>query len=293
MLATIPNYELYGELLAGRYTDPVHHESIRERSSRHDWTIRLHRHRGLAQIFLFRSPGVHVRLGDIEHTSTQPMILVVPPGVPHGFRFAEDVMGDVLSLRIEALDTALAALIARLGAAGQVLLRSEAMHFDAVAAVIGQLDTVYHSVGADRSDLLAAITQLVLCYLAADLRRTRAPASVAAPMQMTPHERQAERFCQRVETHFDKAWSVADYARDLGLSAPHLTRICRRILGAPPNELVRQRRLLEARRLLEYTRLPIAEVAHRSGFRDAAYFSRSFKAMQGMPPQQFRAKTDR
>lgn len=100
---SIPTYELYGEFLSGNDPDPIHHETIRERSSRYHWTIRLHRHRRLAQIFVFRTSGVSVRLGDVTHNSIEPVLLYIPPGVPHGFRFSEDVAGDVLSLRADEL----------------------------------------------------------------------------------------------------------------------------------------------------------------------------------------------
>ena len=100
---SIPNYELYGDLLSGSYIDTVHHETIKERSSKHHWTIRLHRHRNLAQVFLFRTPGVSFRLSEVTHTSTEPLALFIPPDTVHGFRFPEDVVGDVLSLRTNAL----------------------------------------------------------------------------------------------------------------------------------------------------------------------------------------------
>ncbi|QUJ77250.1 helix-turn-helix transcriptional regulator [Sulfitobacter albidus] len=62
--------------------------------------------------------------------------------------------------------------------------------------------------------------------------------------------------------------------------------------GAAPNALVRQRRLLEAKRLLEYTRLGVAEIAHRSGFRDPSFFSRSFRSAFGLSPKAYRAARD-
>lgn len=96
---TIPSYELYGELLSGRYADPVHHETIRERSSQHDWTIRLHRHRSLTQVFLFHTDKVSFRIEDASRTTTEPHILFIPAGVVHGFHFKDDVEGDVLSFR--------------------------------------------------------------------------------------------------------------------------------------------------------------------------------------------------
>ena len=57
-------------------------------------------------------------------------------------------------------------------------------------------------------------------------------------------------------------------------------------------ELVRRRRMLEAKRLLTYTRLPVLDIAHRAGFGDAAFFSRTFKATFDVTPSEFRKRAD-
>jgi AraC family transcriptional regulator, transcriptional activator of pobA len=286
---SVPNYELYGELLSGGYRDPVHYETIRERSSRHDWTIRPHRHRGLAQIFLFRTSAVSVGLADRTITTTEPLVLFVPPGVVHGFRFDEGVDGSVLSLRIDDLWGGVAAMLdhpalVRAGA----LARSATGSFDHIAALFGQLEQVYHGMTAERAALLDGLTRVILAYLANDLRQDPMMRAFGDRQALTRHEKQADKFCALLEAHYRDALSVRDYARAIGMSAPHLTRVCKAVLGSTPNDLVRQRRLLEAQRLLEYTQLPLSEIAHLSGFNDPAYFSRTFRRAYGVPPKTYR-----
>ena len=74
----VPNYELYGEFLSGAHDELVHFEPLKERSSQIDWTIRLHRHARLVQVFSFQTPGVFVRVGEDTYTTTHPVILLVP-----------------------------------------------------------------------------------------------------------------------------------------------------------------------------------------------------------------------
>jgi AraC family transcriptional activator of pobA len=293
MNRSIPTFELFGELLAGSHTDPIHHETIEERSSKHNWTIRLHRHSRLAQIFIFQTPGVFVRHGDQEYTSTEPMILVVPSGIAPAFRFSEDVVGDVLSLRMDEIGVEAQKKLKPFSTSSSgILSRSNTAHFDHIAELISQLRTTYHAVGPERTALLTSITQLILTYLFAEARAHNAIGNISSPTQLTRHEAQAERFCVLIEGNFDKSWVADNYAKQVGISAPHLTRICKRVLGSSPIDLVRQRRILEAKRLLEYTRLPISEIAHRSGFRDAAFFSRTFKRIVGQAPQAYRLEKD-
>lgn len=291
---SIPNYELYGELLSGSYTDPVHHETIQERSSRHHWTIRLHRHRSLAQVFVFRTPGVSFRIAEVTHTSVEPLALFIPPGIAHGFRFSEDVVGDVLSLRTNEVGPDIAELLDRseMQSSG-ILMRNRCANFDLVADSIAQIGQTYHGMKVERSELLRSLTQLIITCISGDLRRDSTISKATQSIHLTRHEAQAESFCSLVEQSFGENLTVRDYAEKIGVSAPHLTRVCRSILGSSPNELVRRRRLLEAKRLLEYTRLSVSEISDRSGFRDPSFFSRSFSGAFGMSPKNYREDQDR
>lgn len=291
---SIPNYELYGELVSGSYTDPVHHETIQERSSKHHWTIRLHRHRGLAQVFLFRTPGVSFRISEVAHTSTEPLALFIPPGIAHGFRFTEDVVGDVLSLRTNELGSDIAHMLHRPEMqSGGILPSGRCANFDLIETSIAQIGQAYHGMKVERTELLQSLTQLIITCISGDLRRESTISSVTQSIQLTRHESQAESFCSLVEQYFGENLSVSDYAERIGVSAPHLTRVCRSILSSSPNELVRRRRLLEAKRLLEYTRLSISEIAHRSGFREPSFFSRTFSRTFGVSPKSYREDRDR
>ncbi|WP_207101751.1 helix-turn-helix transcriptional regulator, partial [Paracoccus shandongensis] len=48
--------------------------------------------------------------------------------------------------------------------------------------------------------------------------------------------------------------------------------------------------MTEARRLLAFTRLPIAEIGHRLGFDDPPYFSRRFRVATGQSPSEYRGR---
>ena len=207
----IPSYELYGNLLSGSLLDAVHHETIKERSSKHDWTIRLHRHRQLAQIFLFRTAGVSFRLGDMEHTSSEPMILVILPGIPHGFLFSEDVEGDVLSVKLDQVPETVAARLELFGAAtNPVFFERETQNFANVAALIDQISGVYHSVSDSRTELLLTLADLILLYLTADVRRKNTLSQVAVSGPKNRQNQRAEAFCELLEDNFSGSWMVAD-----------------------------------------------------------------------------------
>ena len=99
-----------------------------------------------------------------------------------------------------------------------------------------------------------------------------------------------QRYRALVEQHYLSAASVASLAGTLGVSPDHLSRSCRALTGQPALALLQERRLLEARRLLVYSELPVAEVAARLGFDDAGYFSRFFSRTSGTSPSDYRAR---
>src|SRR5262245_12206724 len=66
--------------------------------------------------------------------------------------------------------------------------------------------------------------------------------------------------------------TLAELARDVGVSARHLRRAMHAALGISPVELAQSRRLAMARQLVADTTLPLTEVAFASGFRSLRRF---------------------
>ncbi|MBJ7445889.1 MAG: AraC family transcriptional regulator, partial [Sphingobium sp.] len=59
-----------------------------------------------------------------------------------------------------------------------------------------------------------------------------------------------------------------------------------------PAQMLDDRALLEARRLLLYSQMSVADIAYAIGFEDPAYFSRFFARHIGQPPRVWRAARD-
>jgi AraC family transcriptional regulator of adaptative response / DNA-3-methyladenine glycosylase II len=83
--------------------------------------------------------------------------------------------------------------------------------------------------------------------------------------------------------------SVAELARDLGVSERHLRRALQREIGASPLELAQTHRLLLAKRLLTDTRLTITRIAYASGFQSLRRFNAAFRAQYRLAPTALRA----
>ncbi|MET0466420.1 MAG: helix-turn-helix domain-containing protein [Chitinophagaceae bacterium] len=97
-------------------------------------------------------------------------------------------------------------------------------------------------------------------------------------------------FTRLVEEHYKEKHTVADYA-DLLLIAPKtLTHRFKRMNLPQPNEVIKNRIILEAKRLLVHTSMTAKEIAYELGYEDPAYFSRQFVVKTGESPSGFRTK---
>jgi len=82
--------------------------------------------------------------------------------------------------------------------------------------------------------------------------------------------------------------TVADLARDLGVSERHLRRAVEHELGVSPLDLAQTHRLLLAKRLLADTSLSVTRVAYASGFQSLRRFNATFHEQYRMAPSAVR-----
>lgn len=91
-----------------------------------------------------------------------------------------------------------------------------------------------------------------------------------------------------VEQHFKTKHTVAEYADLLHKSPKTISNLFTRLGTKTPLQLIQERKMLEARRMLRYTELPVKEIAYELGYEDLQTFSRFFKVQEGVSPSEFR-----
>lgn len=93
-----------------------------------------------------------------------------------------------------------------------------------------------------------------------------------------------------VDTHFKTKRKVKDYAALLYKSPKTLANLFAIYNEKSPQQIIQERIVLEAKRLLQFTKEQAKEIAYELGFEDPAYFSRFFKKMTGITPTAYREK---
>jgi AraC-like DNA-binding protein/mannose-6-phosphate isomerase-like protein (cupin superfamily) len=95
-------------------------------------------------------------------------------------------------------------------------------------------------------------------------------------------------FRKLVEENFMKLKLPKEYAALLYVTPNYLNSLCQDVLGISAGEVIRERVILEAKRLLVNAALSITEIAYRLNFQDNSYFSKFFKKQTGITPEDFR-----
>lgn len=98
----------------------------------------------------------------------------------------------------------------------------------------------------------------------------------------------ARKFSQLVELHYRKHHNVSDYANMLNITPKNLNKKIVSEKQVAPSIIIKQRIILQAKRLLANTTLSIKEIADYLGYEDYSYFVRFFKSQTGLPPLSFR-----
>jgi AraC-like DNA-binding protein len=98
----------------------------------------------------------------------------------------------------------------------------------------------------------------------------------------------SRQFSQLVEVHFTRLHTVAEYAQVLNITPKALSKRISRISKTNPNEIIKERIVLEAKRLLAHTDLSVKEIGYKLEYDDISYFIRMFSGHSGITPQQFR-----
>ena len=91
-----------------------------------------------------------------------------------------------------------------------------------------------------------------------------------------------------IESRFDESITQPDIAKAAGMNHTTLTALMKEELGLTAIEYLMKYRITVAKKQLEFTSVPIKDIASMVGFKTVQHFSRVFKAHTGATPAEFR-----
>ena len=91
-----------------------------------------------------------------------------------------------------------------------------------------------------------------------------------------------------IAEHISEDLQRDDLAKLVFMNSDYLSRLFKKQEGIGLAEYIIQKKLDFAKKLLKSTRLPVVDIAARTGFSYSSYFIRIFKKKEGMTPEQYR-----
>jgi len=257
--------------------------------SQHHNLAAPHRHSFYHMVFFTEGTGKHTI--DFNHFQVRPyQIYFMAPGQVHSWNFEGKVDGYVVNfstgffqsflLRPDYIDS----FSFLTGDTQKSVIDLSHQTKDPIVALFEKLVSQSQSgfgLGADmiRLLLLQVFIQIELGYFSDDKNNFLLQNNVLL-----------RNFRKLIERNFLKLKLPGEYAELLYISPNHLNALCKEHLGMQAGELVRERILLEAKRLLVNMDVSVSEIAYKLNFNDNSYFTKFFKKEVGMTPDAFRKK---
>ncbi|MEU0200968.1 MULTISPECIES: AraC family transcriptional regulator [unclassified Streptomyces] len=238
-------------------------------------------------VMLFGEGPVRHMVDFTEYEARAGDLLWIRPGQVHRFSPTSEYRGTVLTMQPGFLPRATVEATGLYRYDLPPLLRPDEGQRTALRAALGQLRREYE----DTATLPLSLHTAVLRHtLTAFLLRLAHLATSSADAVRRQSDSTFTLFRDAVEKDFATNHSVSAYADALGYSRRTLVRAVRAATGDTPKAFIDKRVVLEAKRLLAHTDLPIGRVGAAVGFPDAANFSKFFHQHTDLTPAAFRAE---
>jgi len=282
----VPTVDFYGDATQWSTSALLHSELLTERSLKHAWRIRPHRHSSIAQLFWLSSGSGTARFDGEPSELAAPCVVIVPELCVHEFEWRRGSTGYAMSIATGLVQE----LRREIGKHGGTFSDPTVVPAgDDAAFVDGLFERIHREYTEDSPMKEIALDSLIRALTVWLARRTAPARKRQEPASRAKHH--YDRFVRLADHHYRSQWTVARYAGEIGITPSHLNAICHELGGKSALRVIHDRVLLAARRELAYTEKSIADVGADLGFSEASYFTRFFKRQMEMTPKEYRRRS--
>lgn len=251
-------------------------------------TDRLHPHsHPFFQVFLMSGTGTLMH-DFIDHEINGHALAFTSPGQIHAIKPGHDMTGMLVSFTQAFFDnntpppSRLLDFPFFFSAGLPPLLRLRPEEYENCNAAFQELYKEFEANLFGARDVVRAFLEVIFTRSARLFLKMHRLENFSRPAQLV------RSFRISVENRFRELTFPADYANLLEVTVNHLNDVVRDQTGQTAGEIIRERRLLDAKRQLLHSELSVSEIAYHLSFADPSYFSRFFKRYVGQSPADFR-----
>lgn len=264
-------------------------ERIAERRHIHGWKVDVHYHEGLSQLFVFDKGLVQGRIDGRDVPIHGPALIWLPAMSTHGFEYQEGMQGSVITVPTSDVARLMQNMTWMEHWINHPrLIEGQAHHNILTEAKLlsEKIELEHRQSHEERNIVLESLFRLLLVCLYRGLRRHSGLKTVVNDRRV----QLMRQFQNLIDQHFNEIRSVAAYADLMSVTPTHLSRSIKTVSGKTAGEIIHARILLEAKRQLMFSDMPIAEIAYAQKFASPSYFSRFFSGQTGESPRTFRER---
>lgn len=248
-----------------------------------------HRHNYFEVLYFNGAGGIH-EIDFQSYSIEKNSIHFVSPGQVHLLRRDPKVTGYVLSFTDDFfLDRASSSMFIEtlpffISPSSISIVRLKDP--EKVIEIIDIIKRIQKEFASDHSDKIQVIASWMSLFLIS-CRRMYLNQVPTGEKQAVKNET-VKKFRKLVEEKFTENKSVSEYAVLLNITPGHLNDTMQKELGKTASELIHDRIILEAKRLLYHSEKSIKEIAATLNYDDPSYFTKFFKTNTDLTPDQFR-----
>jgi len=258
--------------------------NLKQHVRNHHFTNFPHKHDFYLVILFTKGKGKHEV--DFEtYPVAQGALFVLKPGQMHYWELSEDVDGFVFFHSRDFFDRAFISLSVKdfhfyNSYQNPPYFKLKAKQSSKIAPLMTELVSEYKHQFVLKGQKIHSLINLV--YI--ELSRENQPVSNIKNKTYLAKVRQFE---DLIEGNFKTLKFVKDYASKLNITEKHLNRVTQSCLGKTSTQLISERIILEAKRMLIHSPLNVSQIAEELGYFDNSYFVRFFKKNTGVTPLVF------
>jgi AraC family transcriptional activator of pobA len=286
MQTILPVYDIEQFHYLGKTAD-IYVNTWQEHFKQHEFILKPHKHNFFFIFLCTKGTGTH-RIDFMDYDVTPGSVFLICPGKAHSWTLSPDADGYIFFHTRSFFN---------LNASGVSLLDFPfycSLYNDPFIMLEGRdraiTESLFHDILNEyRNDNLMKFQRIgaLLDLLYIDFTRLYLPDS-KRKVQNQNFLSSRRRFESLIDKHFKKIKSAGEYADLLHLSEKHLNRICKETINKTATEMIIERTMVEAKRILVFTKASVSQVSENVGYADMHYFSRLFKKKCGLTPLEFR-----
>lgn len=253
----------------------------------HGFIKQTHGHNFYLTVLFTQGTGTH-EIDFEKYDIRRGSLFTIKPGQVHNWEFSDDIDGYIFFHSAGLLETQFREQSALYKAAfflnrKNAIINLDKSNLPTIIPLFESLITEFNRDQKLKAEKLGALVYLIYLELSQISTESGNHESINPHYLNKVHELEL-----LIDSNYRTMKLPSQYAELMNMTPKHLNRIAKAILDSTATNLIMQRVVLEAKRLLVSPKFSIAQVAGKLGYDDTSYFTKVFKKSTDMSPKNFR-----